>query len=158
MNVLYWKTSKEVGVNFNRGLTPKGTKLVTDPEESNYVEEVTRVYKKGQKKVQRFRFVRESKVRVEKSGEIFKVQGEGNEFEGGDLYKYDMYKYIFTDGNVLFERPQKQSAGYNFFTALQDINGNWIKESLWTDEMILESLGEPDVKAFRDWIKEPKSD
>jgi len=49
-----------------------------------------------------------------------------------------MSKWTFPDGHVLFEKVQADpwSSGPCVFTALQDEKGEWVKESLWTDEEI----------------------
>ncbi|MFQ6049923.1 MAG: hypothetical protein ACE5J0_02695 [Candidatus Paceibacterales bacterium] len=53
-----------------------------------------------------------------------------------------LYKYIFPDGRVYFEKLQttRFSAGPGFLLALQDKNGNWIPESLWTETEIAAAM------------------
>ena len=67
---------------------------------------------------------------------------ENGFYEGMFEDKYPLYKYTFRcgqhSGKVFYERVQADpwSSGPVVFLALQDENGNWIKESLWDEEDI----------------------
>lgn len=69
-----------------------------------------------------------SSVRKEKSGKTFSGFNPG----------YPLYKYTLPDGTVYEERVQAEpwSSGPVFFLALVDEIGQWVPESLWTDEEI----------------------
>lgn len=50
--------------------------------------------------------------------------------------KFQLYKYTLIDGTQFFEAEQAApwSSGPMIFTALKDGDGNWVKESLWTND------------------------
>lgn len=56
-------------------------------------------------------------------------------FEGEET---PLAKYTFPDGRVYFEDVQAEpwSSGPLIFLALKDDKGNWIPESLWSDEEV----------------------
>lgn len=93
------------------------------------VEEVTRVYPDGRRETLKPRSVHESSIKSEESGERYFGMFED---------EYSLNKYTFPDGSVCFERVQAKpwSSGPVFFLALQDEKGNWIQDSLWSDEEI----------------------
>lgn len=94
------------------------------------VEEVTRIYPDGRKEVLEPRPVYESSVKKEKSGEFFYGMFDD---------EYPLYKYTFPDGKVYFEKLQAApwSSGPVHFLALQDEDGKWVPESLWSAEDIM---------------------
>ena len=98
------------------------------------VEEVTRVYPDGRRETLEPRPVYESSVKREKIGELC----SGTFKEKAPEEKPPLYKYAFPDGRVYVEKMQAALllSGLIHFPALQDGNGNWIKESLWADEII----------------------
>jgi hypothetical protein len=52
---------------------------------------------------------------------------------------FKLYKYILEDGRTVCEEVQKEHINGEakvYFLALRDSHGNWLKETLWTDEEI----------------------
>lgn len=94
-----------------------------------YREEVTRIHPDGHRETLAPRPVYESSVKSEES-DSFYVGMFGDE--------YITHKYTFPDGRVYHENVQAapRSSGPVFFLALKDENGNWVRESLWTQEEI----------------------
>jgi hypothetical protein len=111
------------------GLSERARKIVASEPVFVCTEETTRVYSDGRRETLEPREVFEPSVKTEKSGRFY--QGMC-----GDKYSLD--KYTLPDGRVMFEAVQDEpwSSGPVFFLALQDENGKWIPESLWTEEEI----------------------
>ena len=62
-----------------------------------------------------------------------------SEVEGAFYTTFNLYMYTLEDGTELYEAVQAEpwSSGPCYFVALKDAagkHGQWIKESLWTDE------------------------
>ena len=68
-------------------------------------------------------------IRMEKSGESY---------IGMFDQEYALHKYTFPDGRVFYEAVQASpwSSGPCFFLALKDERGEWVGESLWSEEEI----------------------
>lgn len=58
--------------------------------------------------------------------------------------EYPLHKYTFPDGKTIYEflqaEPWSSSSGLIMFTALEDKEGERLRESLWTDKEIKEYL------------------
>ena len=93
-----------------------------------YTEQVTRVYPDGREERMPDKLVYKSSVHSEPSGH----------YTGMFDQEHGLTKYTFPDGKVYQEAVQADpwSSGPVFFLALKDENGNWVPESLWSDEAI----------------------
>ena len=88
----------------------------------------TRIYPKGQQERLNILPIYNSSIKKEESGTFYH----------GMWNKRPLYKYIFPDGRMYFEKLQEAiwSSGPVLFTALVDESGRWVPESLWTEEGI----------------------
>lgn len=111
------------------GLNERAQELVRGTPVFLFSEEVTRVYPDGRREILPPREVQGSSVKVEDNGVI----------EGAwtDVVS-TLHKHTLPDGRVLREEVQANpwSSGPCYFVALKDEAGNWVPESLWTDEEI----------------------
>jgi len=88
----------------------------------------THIYPKGQQERLNILPIYNSSIKKEESGTFYH----------GMWNKRPLYKYIFPDGRMYFEKLQEAiwSSGPVLFTALVDESGRWVPESLWTEEGI----------------------
>jgi len=115
------------------GLNEWSRKFVEGEKVLLFTERITRIYPDGKKEELPPCPVYGSSIKKEESGETY---------EGMFGEKYPLYKYTFPDGRVYYEKVQRciWSSGPVFFLALQDEEGNWVPESLWTEEEIRDCL------------------
>lgn len=110
------------------GLNDWAINFVAGEQVPAYTEQGVRVYPDG--KEEKFgRTITKSSVEMEPSGgHYFGMYG----------VEHPLSKYTFPDGRVFYEAMQADpwSSGPVFFLALKDENGEWVKESLWSDEEI----------------------
>lgn len=116
------------------GLNERARKLVKGEAVFVCTEIVTRKYPDGRIVVLDPRDVYESSVKKEKSGRTY---------EGMFDNTYPLYKYTLPDGQVYYEGVQSESwsSGPVIHLALQYENGEWVRESLWTETEIDRDLG-----------------
>lgn len=109
------------------GLSERGRQIVEGKEVLLYRVEGRRIYPDG--RVEEFREdVRGSDVASEKCGSYEGMFGEA----------YPLRRYRLPDGRVFEEAIQEEiwSSGPCIFLALKDADGEWVEESLWTEEEI----------------------
>ncbi len=77
-------------------------------------------------------------VSIPKLESCVKTEESENIYLGMLNSEYPLMKYTFRNGEVLeeFEQASPWSSGPVIFLALQDIHGNPLVESLWSDEEI----------------------
>ncbi|MBI5077701.1 hypothetical protein HZB94_04980 [Candidatus Falkowbacteria bacterium] len=111
------------------GLNERAQELIKGEQELAYTEEVVRIYPDGGQERMPDRPVFESTVKKEESGESY---------TGMFTVEYPLHKYTFPNGQIYYERLQTApwSSGPVHFLALQNEDGKWVPESLWTDEEI----------------------
>lgn len=115
------------------GLHPNATALVTLPHVHLYDEKIERLYPNG--------LVEEIGPKPV-FGNPVKTESSGKKYSGMFDNEYDLMKYALPNGTVLVEDVQASpwSSGPMFFLALKDVDGNWVKESLWPEDEIEGSL------------------
>lgn len=113
------------------GLNEWAMNFVKGEEVLAYTEQGTRLYPDGREEEFGRRFMKSS-VKSEPSGSTYSGMFE-------DIYR--LSKYTFPDGRVFYDAVQSDewSSGPCFFLALKDNNGEWVKESLWSDEEIADA-------------------
>ena len=113
------------------GLNERAKKLI-EGEPVPVLEEIRRTYPDG-RQTNETRQVFESTV---KSRVYYTREGAWNP---GFL---ELFAYTFPDGRVLREEVQTEpwSSGPCYLLALKDEQGNWVPESLWTEEEIERQL------------------
>lgn len=111
------------------GLTGAAEELVRGNKVLLYTEKRKRTYPDGRVEWTPSQNIYDSDVREEDSGMSYTGMFE---------QKYELSRYIFPDGRVLTEAVQANpwSSGPVFFLALKDEKGEWVKESLWSEEDI----------------------
>jgi len=81
---------------------------------------------------------------IEKKGIkcLVKQEPSGRIILGMFNVEYPLYKYTFPDGKIIYEFLQAQpwSSGPMMFIALEDKEGERLRESLWTDKEIKKYL------------------
>ena len=108
------------------GLNKWARKFVEGESQVLYYEEIKRTYPDGRVETIPNRPVNGSSVAKEPSGENY----------AGYFEEFPLYKYTFPDGQVYCEKLQDSidSAGPVLFLALINEVGEWVEESLWTEE------------------------
>lgn len=93
-----------------------------------YTEQTIRIYPNGLKETLPLKPIMEASYKKE----------EYSSYHGMFDTEYPLFKYIFSDGTVLFEAVQEEawSSGACFFLALKNEKGEWVKESLWLEDDI----------------------
>lgn len=113
-----------------RGLNHWAARLASESERTfAYLKRETRFYPDGRVERVPDILVYQSAVRIEPSGRYYRGMF-------GD--QYALNKYTLPDGTVYYEGVQAEpwSSGPVFFLALKDEKGNWVPESLWSEEEI----------------------
>jgi len=111
------------------GLNTWAKKFIDGEKVFAYTEMTIRTYPNGSKEIPSKRDVYIAEVKKETSGETYLGMFDT---------KYPLFKYIFSDGKTYYEKVQTSpwSSGPNFFMALKDENGKWIRKSRWTQKQI----------------------
>jgi len=123
------------------GLNSRAMALLKGHQILQHTEVVMRAYPDGH-------------VQIDKPIPVYKhsIKKEGyGGFTGMFDDIYQLHRYTLSSGYVYYEEVQTSpwSSGPVFFLALQDEKGEWVKESLWTDEEINDHIGI--VKEKEDW-------
>lgn len=122
------------------GLKKTAQKMAAGEPVLAYTEDIVRIYPNGRREKAEDRPVFVSTVKRDLSGEKY----EDEAWLGPNGIPF--YKYTMPDGRVLFEREQKEGfmggggAIMVLLTALQDENGNWLPDSLWTKDEIAKAM------------------
>lgn len=114
------------------GLNDRARKFVRAKPVLIYTETVIQEYPDGHREILGPNPVYRPSVTKESSGGSF--VGMFDNDEQHPLFRY----YTFPGGRMYYEavQDQVQSSGLVVFLALKDEAGNWIPESLWTEEEI----------------------
>lgn len=109
------------------GLNPWAQKFVEGTRVLDYLLKQIKIYPDGRREVLPTRKIFVSTV---------KKQASERSFEGFDTWY--LSDYIFPDGKIFREVVQTTpwSSGPMIYTALQDENNQWVKESLWSQKEI----------------------
>ena len=117
------------------GLNGWAETFVAGEQVLQYTEKGTRIYPDGKEEPFE-RPILGSNVKIEQNGGydgMFSYMREDDE-----SHDYPLFKHIFPDGRIYYEEVQESpwSSGPVFFLALKDEKGEWVKESLWSEEEI----------------------
>lgn len=117
------RTDQHMGLNGSAAL------LVSSERKFAYLKRETRFYPDGRVERVPDILVYELAVRKEPSGRYYIGMFDD---------RYELTEYTLPDGRVYSEYVQAEpwSSGPVFFLALKDENGNWIPESMWSEEEI----------------------
>ena len=111
------------------GLNAWAENYVEGKLEFSHKEQITKKYSDGKIEVG-------PEINIFKS-DVKKVSSE-NWYSGTYGEQYPLHKYIFPNGDVLYEKVQSEnwSSGPCFFLALCYEGGKWLEKSLWAQEDI----------------------